>query len=325
MIAETAIPIGAKGHLRRLDMRRDLAKVADLVELCFHDTLDAEGRQYLSEMRRAAQNASLLGWASNLIDESPMPPSGYVWEENDRLVGNLSLIPISWQGRKGYMIANVATHPDYRARGIATALTMTALKHSQQHGAASVWLQVRDDNPTAFHIYETNGFLERLRRTSWYSGPNHPPPDFPTSIKVDKRLLRHWQYQREWLNANYPPELTWNMPFEWNWFSPDLWGRVYRAFNLEFIHHWSVERDGVLKGVLSWKHSSEMTDSIWLAIPEEEDQQAILALLTKAREAIRRTQPLSLNLPAGTAQDVLKLAGFYAHQTLIWMEYKFHA
>jgi ribosomal protein S18 acetylase RimI-like enzyme len=323
MIAEVALPVGASGHLRRVDMRRDLAQVADLVELCFYDTLDPEGRQYLNEMRRAAQNTSLMSWATNLIDEAPMPPSGYVWEQDGRLVGNLSLIPISWRGKKAYMIANVATHPDYRGRGIAMALTTVALKYAQEHGSASVWLQVRTDNPSAIHIYHANGFIERLRRTSWYSGPNSPQPEDKAGLIISPRQSRHWKQQREWLQRSYPTELTWNIPFDWNMFRPDLWGKVYRTFTLEYLRHWSVERDGQLKGVLSWKHSGGLTDTIWLALPQEADKGATLALIAETRDSIQKTQPLSLNYPAGEAEDVLKLAGFYAHQTLIWMEYTF--
>jgi hypothetical protein len=100
MMVEIAISSSARGHLRRLDMRRDLAKVADLVEICFYDTLDPESRQYLNDMRKAAQNASLLGFASSLIEDASMPPSGYVWEEDGRLVGNLSLIPITLHCRR---------------------------------------------------------------------------------------------------------------------------------------------------------------------------------------------------------------------------------
>ena len=58
------------------------------------------------------------------------------------------------------MIANVATHPEYRGRGIARALTMTALDHARYHNAVATWLQVRDDNPDAIHIYKTCGFEE---------------------------------------------------------------------------------------------------------------------------------------------------------------------
>lgn len=323
MVVEIAIPASAQGHLRRLDMRRDLEKVADLVEVCFFDTLDPEGKQYLKEMRRAARNASVLGWASGVIDQAPMLPSGYVWEEDGRLVGNLSLIPINLQGKRGYMIANVATHPDYRGQGIARSLTLAALDHARNHNATSTWLQVRDDNPGAIHIYKTSGFIECLRRTSWYSGPiieNYLPP---AGIKVRKRHPEDWILQQDWLKRIYPSELEWNLPFDWNLFRVDFFGRIYRFFSLESPQHWSVEHDSQLKGVFSWKHSGGFTDPLWLAIPEQVDVEAILAVLVSARKHIGTLQPLNLNFPAGVAVEALRQAGFYPHQTLIWMEYKF--
>ena len=322
-MAEIAISSDARDHLRRLDARRDLARVADLVELCFYDTLDPDGRQYLNEMRKAAQNTSMMRFASSLIEETPFLPSGYVWEENGQLVGNLSMIPINFQGKRSYMIANVATHPDYRGRGIATALTISALRHAEEHRVGSVWLQVREDNPSAIHIYETNGFIERLRRTSWYSGPTFPPVPIPANIKVISRQTSHWLQQRDWLTRLYPIELTWNIPFDWSLFRPDILGMIYRTFTLDSPRHWSTLRNGELKGLITWKHSSGNIDTLWLALPEQIDQEATMALIIIARSAIRKEQPLGLNFPAGIAIDVLKVAGFYTNQTLIWMECKF--
>lgn len=322
MVAEIALPTTTQGHLRRLDMRRDLAKVADLVELCFANTLDPEGKRYLDEMRKAAQSASLMGWASNLIEEAQMPPSGYVWEQEGRLVGNLSLIPISVHGKRGYMIANVATHPDFRGRGIAMALTVAALKYAGNHGAATVWLQVREDNPSAIHIYQVNGFIERLRQTSWYSGPLTSEQPALVGTRVTNRHPSHWRLQQEWLKRLYPSELTWHIPLDWNLFRPDTWGKIYRTLMLEFPRHWSVERNNALQGVLSWKHAHGFTDSLWLALPEQFDAEAVLALLLTARKAIHTEQPLCLNFPAGIATNTLRQAGFYPHQTLIWMEFK---
>jgi ribosomal protein S18 acetylase RimI-like enzyme len=274
-------------------------------------------------MRKAAQNASLLGFASSLIEDASMPPSGYVWEEDGRLVGNLSLIPITLHGKRGFMIANVSTHPDFRGRGIATQLTVAALKHAQAHAAATVWLQVRDDNPAAIHIYATNGFEERLRRTNWYNGPNFVKQPIAAGVSVGRREASHWIIQRDWLKDLYPDDLSWHLPFDWNLFRADMWGKLYRAFSLEFLRHWSVECLGELKGVLSWKHANGFSDTLWLAIPKQIDEEATLALLQRARTEIRPEQALSLNFPAGQANDILKRAGFYAHQTLIWMEYKF--
>ena len=323
MVVEIAIPAFAQGHLRRLDMRRDLEKVADLVEMCFIDTLDPESKQYLKEMRRAAHNAAVLGWASSVIDQAPMPPSGYIWEEDGRLVGNLSLIPINLQGKRGYMIANVATHPEYRGRGIARALTLAALDHARFHNAASTWLQVRDDNPSAIHIYKNNGFKECVRRTSWYSGPNFEETALAPGIEVGKRRPEHWIQQRDWLKRIYPSDLEWNIPFDWNLFRMDILGGIYRFLMLENLQHWSVVHNSELKGVLSWKHGGGYTDPMWMAIPEQVDEEAIRGLLNITRKHIGQLQPLSLNYPADVAVDALRHSGFYPHQTLIWMEYKF--
>ena len=82
-----------------------------------------------------------------------------------------------------------------------------------------------------------------------------------------------------------------------------------------------MECDGELKGVLSWKHAHGFTDSLWLAIPEQLDEQATLALLLKARSDIPAEQPLRLNLPVNLAVEELRKAGFYPHQTLVWMEH----
>ncbi len=319
-MVEIAVPTSVEGHLRRLDVRRDLARVADLVELCFYDTLDPEGKQYLNDMRKAAQSASMMKLAGSLIEETAVMPSGYVWEEDGRLVGNLSLIPISVQGKRGYMIANVATHPDYRGRGIATALTQTALRHAEQHGTRVVWLQVREDNPSAIHIYLANGFAERFRRTSWYNLPSFPTVSFNQEMRVISRQARHWALQREWLSQTYPADLSWNLPFDWNSFRPDIWGTIYRSFMLEFPRHWSVERGGKLQGVFTWKHTTGMADPLWLAVPMPMDEEATLTLLLTARSAIRKEQPLSLNFPNNIAVEVLRQAGFYPQQTLIWMQ-----
>jgi GNAT superfamily N-acetyltransferase len=319
MIADIAISSFAQGHLRKLDMRRDLAKVADLVELCFSTTLDPEGKQYLKEMRKAAQNATWLVWASNMIEQGPMPPSGYVWEEDGQLIGNLSLIPIIIQGKRGYMIANVATHPNFRGRGIARALTIAAVDYARERNAASVWLQVRDDNPSAIHIYETSGFTERLQRSSWYSGPNLGNSLNLDGINIGKRRPEHWTLQREWLRRLYPPDLEWHIPLEWNLFQMNIWASIYRFFTLEHPQHWSVEHNGELQGVLTWKYTSGYTNPLWLAIPEKLDEEAVLALLINTRKLIRAGQPLSMNFPAGVAVDVLRQSGFYSHQTLVWM------
>jgi GNAT superfamily N-acetyltransferase len=129
--------------LRPFDVRRDLAAVADLVEQCFADTLDPDGERYLEQMRAASRNPGFIHFAAAASEWSSVPLTGYVWEEDGKVVGNISLIPFALRNQRNYLIANVATHPAYRRRGIAHSLTSQAIEHARRRGAPSAWLHVR--------------------------------------------------------------------------------------------------------------------------------------------------------------------------------------
>src|ERR671919_3167426 len=101
-----------------------------------------------------------LHWASRMTETTSLPLTGYVWEQDGRIIGNASLIPFRDHGKRVYLIANVATHPDYRRRGIGRALTERTMKQAHDKNAAAVWLHVRDDNPGAIHLYAGLGFQE---------------------------------------------------------------------------------------------------------------------------------------------------------------------
>ena len=323
MPSDLLLTPATRGHIRHINVRRDLGAIADLVEMCFYDTLDPDGRRYLQEMRRAAQNSRLLGWASDLYQEAPTPPSGYVWEEDGRLVGNLSLIPINVQGRHCYLIANVSVHPDFRGRGIAWALTMMALEYMRNRQTPAAWLQVRDDNPIALDIYHKAGFKERARRTSWYTSGDVPQEQPIAGIVAGARRMQDWPLQRQWLAHMYPAELAWHLPVNWRAIRPDVWGMAYRFMMFDYPRQWAVLRDGQLQGTLTWRHGPGVTDPLWLAIPDEPDETAVRALLVHARRQIPKRQPLMVNCPAGLVAEALRGVGFYPHQTLIWMEYRF--
>jgi ribosomal protein S18 acetylase RimI-like enzyme len=67
-------------------------------------------------------------------------------------------------------ILNVFVDPAQRCRGIATRLLRAALERMQKMGARRVWLEVRESNAAALHIYEAAGFRITGRRVEYYSG-----------------------------------------------------------------------------------------------------------------------------------------------------------
>src|SRR5512139_1351996 len=128
-------------------------------------------------MHSAARNPGYMRWASAVADHASIPLSGFVWEEDGRLVGNLSLIPFLNQGRQYYLIANVAVDPNNRRRGIARALTEAAIEQVRNRGVGAVWLHVREDNIPAYNLYTSLGFVEKACRTTWDFTPRNVEPE----------------------------------------------------------------------------------------------------------------------------------------------------
>ncbi len=321
VIAETA-SFTTPSHLRPLDVQRDLLAVADLIELCFASTMDADGEQYLRQLRHAARDASFLRWAPRAAERVAMPLSGFIWEEDGRLVGNLSLIPLNKQGKRVYFIANVAVHPDYRRRGIGRALTEAALDYIRRRHITTAWLQVRTDNPNALNLYLSEGFIERARRHTWQAVPGKQEGhvEKPGEISITNRNSSDWDVQKAWLNQNYPPEVAWNLPFNANSFKPSLITDLIRFISGETTHHWAARQNGRLLGALSFEPTPTSADNLWLAAPPSIEEEVILNLLPFALHNIAPFRPLTLNYPAGRAEEAFMAVGFKLHQTLIWME-----
>ncbi len=322
VIAKTVSFAASSGHLRPLDIQRDLLAVADLIELCFASTMDPDGEQYLRQLRNAARDASFLRWAPAAAERLATPLSGYIWEEDGRLVGNLSLIPLIKQGKRVYFIANVAVHPDYRRRGIARALTETAMDDIRRRHVSAAWLQVRADNPDALSLYLSEGFIERARRHAWQAVPGKQERhvEKPRGISITNRNSSDWDLQKTWLKQNYPPEVAWNLPFNVNAFKPSLIMDIFRFIGAETHHQWAARQNGRLLGALSFEPTSTSADNLWLAAPSATEAEAVLALLPVALQGLAPFRPLSLNYPAGRAEEAFIGVGLTIHQTLIWME-----
>lgn len=315
-------------HLRPFDIRRDLDPVANLVETCFADTLDEDGKRYVRQMHSAARNPGYLRWASAVADNASIPLSGFVWEENGRVVGNLSLIPFLNQGRQYYLIANVAVDPQYRRQGIARALTESALEQVRNKGVSAVWLHVREENIPAYNLYISLGFVEKACRTTWEFSPRNvvnlaeSAPAQADEISVGKVSPLHWPAQRAWMQATYPPELSWHIPLNLNALRNDLWGSLYRFFSGMMIKQWAAVHGQQLLGVLVWRPQAGRADQLWVLTHPEYEDVAIPALLAHLIKVMPDRSRMVLDYPARRGETAFSEAGFRIQQTLIWMEVK---
>ncbi|HXF85244.1 MAG TPA: GNAT family N-acetyltransferase [Anaerolineales bacterium] len=332
---------GEHAHLRALNAFRDLTAVADLIELCFASAMDNEGRRYVSDMRRASRENGFLRWASRIAENTTLPLTGYVWEQDGRIVGNASLIPFRHRGKRIFLIANVAVHPDYRRRGIARALTRRALEHAGEKKAAAVWLHVRDDNPGAIKLYRELGFQEIARRTTWMAEANVSlQKTFDASkergIRIVPRHPRYWSLQREWLRRIHPDDLAWYRPFDLDTLKPGFWNWLYLLFMDIDLHQWAAVRGDQLLATLSWVPHGGRSETLYAATGigsapnrranEEKTEtdvelsaEALTRLLLHARQYVGDPASLSLEYPTGEMTEAFLAAGFRERRTLLWM------
>ncbi len=308
-------------HIRAIDLKRDLMKIADLVDLSFADHMDAEGHDYLHHMRATARSALFLSYAGTCPENSAYPFHGYVWEEHGEVIGNLTLIYLRRKDRRVYFIANVAVHPDHRGKGIARQLTERALRHVAEHQGSTVYLQVRDDNPTAMHIYQAAGFEEITRRTTWtFDGKSAHKKSTNGKAKVGKPSQEDWEQQKTWLSELYPPSISWNLSFNMSVLEPGVHSWLKRLFTGNLVRHWAVHADSRLHGVLSWEKGPFQTDSLWLATTPVWEDEVVSALIPTAFHSIGSPKRVMMNYPAGRAIDALHEAGMREQITLVWMK-----
>jgi ribosomal protein S18 acetylase RimI-like enzyme len=145
--------------LRPMDPMKDLRGVADLIEEAFANDLDRSGKSALQELRWLSRLKPILWWMVYANPDHTDFLSGFVWEEAKKIVGNIT-VNRTRAGSRRWLISNLAVAKGYRGRGIARSLMYAGLELVKEYSGTSVSLQVRADNETAKHLYQSLDFKE---------------------------------------------------------------------------------------------------------------------------------------------------------------------
>ncbi|NWG08370.1 MAG: ribosomal protein S18-alanine N-acetyltransferase [Chloroflexi bacterium] len=97
-------------------------------------------------------------------------PASRCWvaEVDGRIVGMI----VNWLLVDEAHVATIATHPDFRRRGIARKLLTHALRYMRDEGAVSSFLEVRESNTAAQEMYRKFGYEVTGRRKGYYKDNN---------------------------------------------------------------------------------------------------------------------------------------------------------
>jgi ribosomal-protein-alanine N-acetyltransferase len=105
----------------------------------------------------------------------------YAWELQNRSVCHIYVVRTAdcpvvgfcafWFVFDEIHINNVAVLPQFRGRGIGTALMQHVLAEAHRLGAIRATLEVRASNTLALRLYERLGFYVAATRRNYYSNP----------------------------------------------------------------------------------------------------------------------------------------------------------
>ncbi|CAM2900620.1 ribosomal protein S18-alanine N-acetyltransferase [Vibrio mytili] len=121
--------------------------------------------EHLDHIWQIEQQAHSHPWAESLIrDLSSRGACHHVMRDGDEIIGYFYAQNIVGE----VTLLNIAVKPSKQGQGYGQKLLDAFLGHCQQVKAESAWLEVRESNVSALHIYEQAGFNELDRRYNYY-------------------------------------------------------------------------------------------------------------------------------------------------------------
>jgi [ribosomal protein S18]-alanine N-acetyltransferase len=87
---------------------------------------------------------------------------------NGEVCGYCAMLMAGGEGE----IANIATHPAWRGRGVGRLLLQESLSAADEALAEAIFLEVRESNVAARALYAAQGFVQVGRRRQYYQQPD---------------------------------------------------------------------------------------------------------------------------------------------------------
>ncbi|PWI47693.1 hypothetical protein CEE45_10530 [Candidatus Heimdallarchaeota archaeon B3_Heim] len=183
--------MASEGLIKRpLHFRKDFERIVALLELVFAEEIEARGMDIRAELityKRLFPLFKILGLFSKTFRYTM---NGFVFETKDEQI--IASVNTSSLGNR-WEIAMVATHPDYRRKGLARDLVTDAINFVKDKRGNMCVLEVRSENTPAYHLYRDLGFIHydsiaemKLSPDNWPESIDLPIPDEYTITKIKR-------------------------------------------------------------------------------------------------------------------------------------------
>jgi len=147
--------------IRRLNPATDIWAVAHLLEEAFRPD-----HNFPFANIPLLREVGIALWTINYMTGFYEATDGFVWIEDECVVGNVTLAPDRTRSNC-YYVSNVAVKSAYRRQGIARALMQATIDYVRERRAECILLNVRPTNPGAIELYHNLGFVALEMRGEW--------------------------------------------------------------------------------------------------------------------------------------------------------------
>jgi len=319
--------------LRPMDPMTDLRGVADLIEEAFANDLDSSGQSALQELRWLSYFKPLLWWMVLVNLDRTDFLSGFVWEENGRIVGNITVNQMGGLQSKRWLISNLAVADDYRRRGIANSLMYAGEELVREYNGSHILLQVRADNHSARQLYKAHKFDE-ITGTTRLSIPQTiavATTNLPPTIILRERQA-DWQDTQaiyHLARETIPSRAQYLWPVRHQQFrisNTEQFKNIFRALINYRFAYWIAETNhrvvamvNIKPGLINTQHTIELiVHPDWRGRLER-------PLISRALNYLHRcgNGSISIKQPVDHVEAIaiFKELGFQEEQTLLWMKY----
>ena len=302
--------------IRPLKISTDLKQIASLLEVCFSDSMDEDGKRYIAYLREFSQTILFTKIAEKNPEMYSLPAEGFVYEEKEKLVGNITLSPMKYGDEIVYLISNVGVLPEYREKGIAKLLTKTALEYIMCQGVRQTWLQVKQENHAAIELYRQFQFQSFMTRTTWIGKRENLFLKKFDEYSLRKRKKEEWKTQKKLLERVYPGELTATYGFEIASMQPKIKNFVKNFLRGRITNHWAAEVNRQVGFVSYDLFPDQNYVNLWLGVPQPLEAQFIHILIPAVQARI--CNEIRVNYPEKECSDCFLAVGMQELNTLIW-------
>jgi len=290
--------------------------------------MDPAGERAIRDMRATGRWSFLFGWMDRLAPPGEGMAPGFVWVEDDRIVGNVS-VRRGGLLRRGWIVGNVAVAREWRRRGIARALMQAAIDLAHQNDGEWVALLARSDGAAARSLYESLAF-DTLGETIQYRRTRPAPVAQPRPLgedRVRRGAARDGERIYQLARAAIPEELRWAEPLRRDDFLIGLDRNFANWLSRRHEAWWVIESDAGMLGAAHMVIAPPPREGrLWVGVVPghqgQYEERLVRAALFPVENAARSVIFAGVPATQVSARAALEATGFEVYRRLTHMRLK---